>query len=158
MWDENQIRGHGIKSCRFRFFQWQWLGLSWHQSITKATLRRVVYWESWLPCMWHHWQIQLASYDFARKWIKGHYICMWKLWTKRCFATRKNKTPPCVWESSQWPLLHAWTLAEQTFMARDLVFGSQGKHTFEGKVSDSKMLKVLEAWLKVPAIGINSKQ
>lgn len=43
-------------------------------------------------------------------------------------------------------------------MARDLVFGSQGKHTFEGKVSDSKMLKVLEAWLKVPAIGINSKQ
>ena len=77
---------------------------------------------------------------------------------QRYFATR-NHTLPCVWESSQWPLLHAWTLAAQTFMARDLVFDSQGKHTFEGKVSDSKMLKVFEAWLQVPAIsGINGKQ
>ena len=38
------------------------------------------------------------------------------------------------------------------------IFGSPGKQTSEGRISDSKMLKVLEAWLQFPAIsGIDTR-
>ena len=87
------------------------------------------------------WQIQLVSYDFARKWMQGHYICMWKLWNKRYFATRWDKTLPCIWKSSQWPLLHAWTLAEQTFMARNVGFLAR-----QGSIPLKEGFQILRCW------------
>ncbi len=80
-------------------------------------------------------------HDFARKWMQGHYICMWKLWNKRYFATRRNKTLPCIWKSSQWPLLHAWTLAEQTFMARNVGFLVR-----QGSIPLKEGFQILRCW------------